>query len=342
MSKVTIYTLAKELNMTPSMVSRAFSPSARISEDKRKLVLDAARKYDFSPNKLASRLSMKPIRIGVLINSRFSINSDKMISAIKEIHAELEDYKIQYDITLLNQSKSSFEDVRKTLEQYKTYDGIILTGMSSAIYTELINELYAANPNVVQVQAQNSEASCLFASKHNECTASALAAEFLANCFKRADRKNILLFTGDLTSALHSSAQKAFKNSCDALGLNLLSCVDMKDSDEYFKSVISEVFERYGDSTDGIYITSGMSSVLCKYLEDNRLDIPLVAFDTYEEIKEYMEKGIISATIAQNVSNQMKTAFELLVKHIMTGEKCPPVVYTDVQLVLKSNMHQFN
>jgi ABC-type sugar transport system substrate-binding protein len=54
-----------------------------------------------------------------------------------------------------------------------------------------------------------------------------------------------------------------------------------------------------------------------------------------------MKNGIISATIAQNVEDQMEKAFEMLVKHIITGEECPETVYTDVQLVLKSNIHQF-
>ena len=36
MADVTIYTLAKELNMTPSMISRAFNPEAKIREEKRK------------------------------------------------------------------------------------------------------------------------------------------------------------------------------------------------------------------------------------------------------------------------------------------------------------------
>ena len=121
-----------------------------------------------------------------------------------------------------------------------------------------------------------------------------------------------------------------------------MSTVDMKDSEEYFESILAEAFTHYGDQTDGIYITSGLSAPLCRYLEGKCCDIPLVAFDTYEDVKSYMSKGIISATIAQNVANQMKTAFELLVKHLITGEKCPKTVFTDVQLVLKSNMHQFN
>ena len=342
MSDVTIYTLAKELNMTPSMISRAFNPNAKISEDKRRLVLETAEKYHFSPNRFASRMSMKAVRVGVLINSKFHINSEKMIAGVQDAHKELKDYKVQYDITLLNPSECTNEELRQAIERYKSYDGVILTGMSAKCYTELINEVYDSNPNVVQVQAINQSARCLFASKHNEKIASELAAEFLYNCLRKAERKNVLLFTGDLNSALHSSAADAFRESCDALGLNLLSTVDMKDSEEYFESILAEAFTHYGDQTDGIYITSGLSAPLCRHLEGKCCDIPLVAFDTYEDVKSYMSKGIISATIAQNVANQMKTAFELLVKHLITGEKCPKTVFTDVQLVLKSNMHQFN
>ena len=74
-----------------------------------------------------------------------------------------------------------------------------------------------------------------------------------------------------------------------------------------------------------------MSSPLCKYIDENNIDIPFVSFDTYEEIKKYIKKGIISATIAQNVEKQMESAFECLVKHIITGEASLKTVYTDVQ-----------
>ena len=48
MQKTTIYTLAKELNMTPSMISRALNPNGKISEEKRKIVLEAAERQNFS------------------------------------------------------------------------------------------------------------------------------------------------------------------------------------------------------------------------------------------------------------------------------------------------------
>ena len=340
MADVTIYTLAEELNMTPSMVSRAFSPGGKINEEKRRRVLELAEKYNFSPNKLASRLSRRKIRIGILLRCRFQVNADKMLAGIEEAYGMLKDYKIEYDITVINPVADKSCNYEEILEKYSDYDGIIISGFSSEKHTDVIDRIYKKNPNIVQVQAINAEANCLFASKHNEQTASYMAAEFLHNCLKRSEGKNVLLFTGDCESALHKAAAAHFENACRDFGLNLIETVDMKDDEEYLKQILPQVFRRCGE-VDGIYITSGISDALCGYLDKNRKDAFLVTFDTHAEIKKYMEKGVVSATIEQNVSNQMCTAFKGLVRYIIDGEKSPETVYTDIQLVLKSNMNQF-
>ena len=342
MAEVTIYTLAKDLNMSPSMVSRALNPKGRISEEKRRVVLAAAEKYGFSPNKFASRLSMAAVRVGVLILSRFPVNTEKMLSGIRAAHGEWKDYKVEYDITVIDPRQCAREEILEAMRRYQAFDGVILAGMSAAEYTEWINGLYAVNKNVVQVQAINQEAHCLFASKHDEKTASFLAAEFLDHCLRYAPRKNVLLFTGDGQSALHARAAEAFSAACDQMGLSLLCTIDMKDSEEVLEKLLPSVFAEYGDRIDGIYITSGLSAPLCRYLVKEGRGIPLVAFDTYEEVKKHLQSGTVAATVSQNVPRQMKAAFSLLVKHLITGEECPEVVYTDVQLVFKGNMHQFD
>lgn len=341
MAEMTIYTLAKKLNMTPSMVSRALSPTGRISEEKRQIVLAAAKKYNFHPNKFASRLSMKPIHIGVLICSRFQINTDKMIEGIRRAHAKLMDYKIKYDVSVLSPEGASAE-VSAALLRYRGADGIIVSGMSAPCYTELLTELSLSNPNVVQVQSVNERAPTLFSSKHNEAVASGLAVDFLSLCLARAPRKNVLLFTGALSSTVHANAAAAFGRAAEARGLTHLATVDMKDDEAYFESILPAVFAEYGSAVDGIYVTSGLSLPLCRYLEKNGIELPLVAFDTHAEIKRYMEAGVISAAISQDVVHQMQLAFENLAFHIISGKECPPVIHTDLHLMLKSNMHQFD
>ena len=339
MANMTIYALAKELNMSPSMVSRAFNPEGKINEEKRRLVLETAEKYNFSPNKFASRLSMRTIKIGILIRSGFKINADKMVSGIKTAYEMLKDYKIKYDITIFEAGQNPFCDYEKILLKYAEYDGIIVAGLSSKKYTSLLEKVYKINKNIVQVHNINNEAEYLLASKLNEETAANLAAEFLYNSLKFSEKKDVVLFTGDKESSVHRSAEQFFRNACLKFGLNILECVDMKDNAKCLEAVVPQIFDKY--DVKGIHITSGVSAPLCKYLEDKGIDIPLVGFDTYSEIKEYLEKGVFSATIAQNISGQMQNAFEALVKYIINGETFDKIIYTDVQLVLKSNMNQF-
>ena len=68
------------------------------------------------------------------------------------------------------------------------------------------------------MQAINKKADCFFRSKHNEETASNLAADFLYQTLKKSESKNILLFTGSQDSSLHLSAKK-----------NLLSLTEVED-----------------------------------------------------------------------------------------------------------------
>ncbi len=335
MADVTIYTIAKELNMSPSMVSRAFNPDGKIREDKRQLVLKTAEKYGFSPNKFASRLSMKTVQIGVVINCKFKINTDKMLEGLRRAYEKFKDYKIKCEIDITNTGKDASDLVMK----YAGYDGIILAGFGAKKYADKISALAEKNPNIVQVQSVNEHADCLFTSKHDEKIAAEMAAEFLYNCLKNSNRKNVVLFTGDLETALHSNAKNAFEKACKELDLNILETADMKDNEDVLRCHTEHVFERYGDKIDGVYITSGESLSLCEYIQKSQKNISLVTFDIYDKIGEYLKNGVISATISQNVPQQMENAFEMLVRYLINGEKPRKTVYTDVQLVLKSNMH---
>ena len=93
-NKVTIYTIAEELNMTPSMVSHAFKPDGKVNAKKRKLILETAERMGFEQNKMASLLSMKPIRIATLIYGRFPGYYNEMVRGVEAARRDLSDYKV--------------------------------------------------------------------------------------------------------------------------------------------------------------------------------------------------------------------------------------------------------
>lgn len=68
MKRISITDIARELNVTPSTVSRALNGGPRISDKTRQSVLDLARKWGYRPNPLAKGLvSRKTYNIGLII-----------------------------------------------------------------------------------------------------------------------------------------------------------------------------------------------------------------------------------------------------------------------------------
>lgn len=333
--KVNIYTLAEELGMTPSMVSRALSPNGKVNETKRRLVLAAAEKYSYVPNRMASRLSMKAIKIGIVINTDFKPIFNDLKKGIEAAYRELKDYKIEYELTEL-ENVGDIDCARNAVRRLYGCDGIIISGLSADGMTDLVREIYENNKNLVQLQNLNPDTEYLFSSEHDMKLASDISAEFLHNCLRFSRRKNIVLFTGNLETYVHIEAKKAFLEAAREYGLDVIRCADMKDSESLLCELLPELL---GDGrADGIYITSGFSLPLCRYVKEHRLGIPLVTFDVYRELNEYIKDGTVSATLFQNAALQAKTAFERLVYYIIDNEVPPHKILTSAQLVMKSNL----
>ena len=93
--KVTIYTLANELNVSASAVSRAFNPNSRLAPEKRKRILEAAEKAGYRQNKMASRLSQDSIRIGVLLCKRIDEFYSQLLAGVESAANAYSSYKLQ-------------------------------------------------------------------------------------------------------------------------------------------------------------------------------------------------------------------------------------------------------
>ena len=342
-SNVTIYTIAEELNVNPSLVSRAFNPNASVNAKKRELILRTAEKYNFVPNKMASRLSMKEIVIGVLLYFRFEPCYSELIRGIKAAHEELKDYKIKCDMRFLDKNKHSIEECRQILDDFSKYDGIIIGGsISNDNHSDIISELYRKNRNIVILDNHSDGQNRLFSSVFDVESSARLAADFLSNCLFFSERKNIVLFTGDTLSSVHRKRKDAFEKMAIRNGLNIISQINMYDSAEKLKELCRV---QLGDCSevDGIYITSGNSVELCKYIDEKGLAdrIVLVTFDTFPELNRYLKKGVINATIYQNLFGQAKAAFEALVHHVSDGREVDDVITTRCELVMRNNIEYY-
>lgn len=85
--KITIYDIAKKLNITAATVSRALNNNTKISEATRALVIQTAKEMNYEQNKLAQALkSGKSFNVGVIVPR---IDSNFFASVIRGIEEEL-------------------------------------------------------------------------------------------------------------------------------------------------------------------------------------------------------------------------------------------------------------
>lgn len=342
--KITIYTLAKETNMSVSAVSRAFDPDSHLKEEKRRIILEAAQKYNFVPNMMASRLSKKQIRIGVLIYGSISAFYNEQINGIQHAHRQLSDYKVSCDLKVLNRAEHNIADLNQTLDDFliSKPDGVIVSGIYQGEAVNKIKALTAEGIKVVCLTSDIPNCKRLFCSMNNPEEIASIAAQ-LFDLFGCADpNKNVAIFSGNMSSSSQFQIASIFTQKIMEYGIRFAGNFDTMNDAGLAEQYINNLL-RYPNDVTGIFVSSANGLPICNYIEEHQLQdrITLITVDTYPELKKYLQNGTVKATIYQDPFTQARMSFDLLFHYLAHNHTPNETVYSSCQIVLKSNIEHF-
>lgn len=342
--KITVYTLAKETNMSVSAVSRAFDPDSHLKEEKRRIILEAARKYNFVPNMMASRLSKKQIRIGVLIYGAICSFYNEQIKGIQHAHQTLSDYKVSCDLKVLNRSEHTVNDLNQALDDFllSKPDGVIVSGVYRGEAVNKVKALTAAGIKVVCLTSDIPGCKRLFCSMSDPTEIASIAAQLfdLFGCGK--PNKNVAIFSGNMSSSSQFRIASIFTQKIMEYGIRFAGNFDtMNDAalaEQYIRNLL-----RYPNDVTGIFVSSANGLPICSYIEEHQLQdrITLITVDTYPELKRYLQNGTVKATLYQDPFEQARLSFDLLFHYLAHNRTPNETVYSSGQIVLKSNIDHF-
>lgn len=148
MKKVTIYDIAKEANVSITMVSRVLNKSGPVKKEKEERILEVIKKYNYVPNALARGLIKKETKlIGVIMPD---ISNPFFLQIYLEIEKKAHEHG--YNVILCN-SMSSFEVESRYLKSLieKQVDGIVFIGGRITTYNiekKYIDELKEINNHI--------------------------------------------------------------------------------------------------------------------------------------------------------------------------------------------------
>ncbi len=241
--KITMYGLAEKLGMSVSSISRAFNPDTKLKPEKRKLILEAAAELGYKPNKMASRLSMKYIRIGVLIFGYIESYYREAIAGIEAAYKELKGYKVIYELRLLKNINHSVKDAIGVIDDFssKKCDGIIISGIYGEEMSNKVSELTENGIRVVILNNEFPKQKGLFTVSNNIEIAVKTAA-YLLKIFIGDKGKKVLMFSGNMKSPLHNAMVSQFKENLVREGMILLDYYDTMDNPSVAEIVAGEAF----------------------------------------------------------------------------------------------------
>jgi len=331
MSKsVSVKDIAKELNISLSTVHKALTGKPGVGEERRRQVLETAHKLGYTVNPIAQSLSRKDMNIGIFMPSEWQEYFGSMRDGMQKELDELRKYKVKgffYDIS----SDFSRDDAKKALEWLEK------NGIDALIYCPSMYDLNDEFTSAVKKSGipvfLAGDGVCELETISKIETDAELSGKLAADFFRCVypDGAKAAVFIGTSRIKNHIEKAQAFTQRLESFGGTVVKLCQTFDDNQKTYDYMKEV----SDKVNAVYVATATSLPVCRYIEENGLEnkISLVCTDIFEELKYYMKKGIVKASVFQNQTQVGKSSVRSVYEYLVAQNS-----YSDV---LRENVGAF-
>ena len=314
-SKKTIYNLSKELGLAPSTISKALNNQPGISEEKRKLVMEYAKKVKYVPTSSARMLKAKnSYSLGVIYSETLNIGLEHpFFSPVLENFKKYVE-KEGYEICFISAKLGNFGTTYKEFIQNKRLSGVLIVAGNNEDEM-LLDIIKSKNIKVVSTDYINEDVVTIL-SDNIDGTRQAIK-----SLYESGIRK-IGMILGPNNQFVFDERKKAFLEITIELNIEvkpnwLQTTKDYLYSDGYaaMKRMIEET---KGDLPEALFTVSDMYALgIIAALEDKGYRVPkdvsVVGFDDIEFAK-YIKPSL--STVRQNTKEIGTVAAKTLIDMI--------------------------
>ena len=340
MEKVTIYDIAKKLNVSPATVTRALNNLPKVSEEKRKLIVETAESMGYTPNRAATSLSRKQICIEAVIFGAVAEFYQDIIDGVNAAYDGLKDFNLKVNTHVLDKKDSSEDALCEILDAFdrtETSAVLIYSVSDTEKIAQSLDRLIRAGVPVMVINSDISTVHPHYDVHPDGEMAGRMAAEILDWV---TVRKNICFFMGDRDTGILRHNNFGFLKEAEERKLNIVGRFydngDAEKALQYFEEFIAA-----GTcDIDGIYINSAVSNAICRGFYQRGLlsKYHIVASDLGRDIIEYISSGQMNATIFQNPFKQGFESLDRLYAAISGHKDVERAKLVNPVIICKSNV----
>lgn len=339
MGKVTIYDIADRLNVSTASVTRALNGLPKVSDERRKLIIDTAEEMGYTANRLAVSLSRKTVKIAVVLYASIEDFYSRICLGIEDAYSSLIDFNIKKDMYMLNTGKQRDEDLIQIIKEIgqKDYNGLLFHSIhDSPEISSAVERLIEKGMTICTINTDISIGKKHYCVMNNSVIAGRTAAELLD--WSVPNRK-VCLFMGTKETKSLKEINESFLSECIRRKLLVVGKYYDDDSPDQAIDNLDEMLLKHPD-VGGIYISSAISYAICNHLvEQGRADqLRIITSDLLPDIVKHVKGGVIQATIYQNPFLQGSLGFLNLYKIVAEKASVEKMILVNPVILTKSNI----
>lgn len=332
--RTTLKDIAEELQVSTNTVSKALNHKAKVSEELRAKIIETARRLGYEKNTYASRLSQKPITIGVLINGYDKNYYQYTLRGFQKAERQLADCKVFFDIRIVEIDSYTEENSVKIVDEFVAngVQGIIFNDCHFSALQRLLDSLNEKNIYAALLNYDSDQMKRAFSMTNDYEIAAGLACDIFK--MKLDIRERIILY---------SQVDASYSGKC------FLEAFSRQANEHHFKNITiassrQEFFDVMAEDAGGIYVAHACYLEVCSYLKKHFApeNKPcLVVSDIYEQAAPFVEDGTIDAIIYQKPQKQAFDAALAMYHAIFEGSVAEEKKKIIPLLLLKSNYQKY-
>ncbi|MFP4479058.1 MAG: LacI family DNA-binding transcriptional regulator [Candidatus Izemoplasmatales bacterium] len=324
---VTIYDIAKKLNISTATVSRAINGHSDVKPSTKKKILDTAKEMGYLPNSMARSLSTKKSwNIGLLF--RDDMNSGFKHIFFANVINEIIDAAADrgYDVSIISGNIGKKRTSYLEHAKYRLLDGIIIATVDTK-QEEVLNLINSDMP--VALIDQNFKNSICVNSKNRKGIKS------LVNHLYNKGYRKITYITGQLDNYVAKDRRNAFNDATEELGISdLCQTLEGVFTDATFSYEITKKIMNSKDRPDALMFSDDTAAIGgLKYLIENKYSIPSdIAICGYDGVELSQLVTPKLTTVKQDTHKMGNLVTNLLIDKI-EGKNPEKVHWIDVELL---------
>lgn len=336
----TIKEIASLAGVSRGTVDRVLNHRGSVNPQTEQKILEIVQALDYKPNKAGIVLAArkKNLKLGVVLLGLNTVFYDDILSGVRTRAEELSDYNCS---VIIRQTDYNLEQQLNAIDELldEGINGLALSPYNDPAVREKINRLYDMGVPVVTLNTdiENSRRIAYIGSHFYRSGETAGGLMHLMT----HGLVHVGIISGSRNILCHTERIAGFSHAISAYGnIRIVDTVNNNDDEKESYRLTTALLGSHPE-INALYFTAGGVYGGCRAIMDSsRYDnITVITYDMVNTTREYIEKGLISATICQQPFLQGSKPLTILFTYLTTGE-LPAVEndYVDIDIRIKENL----